>query len=496
MAASGWWSSAAASAGWRAALALGRAGPRGHRARARPAPADRRRRGGVRRRAARRPAGPPDPRLPRPPPGRAAASASPTCSTTCCGRRAAPCCRTTPDLGDAQPGDEDLAVLIVRRTTFEWVLRQAVVAEPGVECAPASAWPGCVGRRAAAATAGRPSSTACGSRTGATCEADIVVAATGRRGAVPDWLGGARRRRPRDRPRERPDVPDPLVPAARRRRPSQLDPKLGGDLGFVKYLGVPGDGGTLSVTLAVRTDDTELRGRAVRPRPLRAGLPAAARPRPVLRRTARSSRSAACGPWAACSTASAASSTPTGADRARLPRHRRRPHLHQPALRPGLLAGRWCRPCCLADAVAAHPGDPARPGPAAYEAACAREVEPWFDLAVQTDRWAPTPRASGPAGTARRATTTATVPRRSAPGQGDGGAVRGRRHRPVIGRALARLWNLLDTPADLAAKPEVVARMAAVMADPDAYPPPPREGPTRARAARHARPTEEAASHA
>src|SRR5690606_3217648 len=40
---------------------------------------------------------------------------------------------------------------------------------------------------------------------------------------------------------------------------SELDPKLGGDLGFVKYLGVPGDGDTLSVTLAVRTKDTALR---------------------------------------------------------------------------------------------------------------------------------------------------------------------------------------------------------------------------------------------
>jgi hypothetical protein len=38
---------------------------------------------------------------------------------------------------------------------------------------------------------------------------------------------------------------------------------------------------------------------------------------------------------------------------------------------------------------------------------------------------------------------------------------------------------MLDRPADLAADPEVVARMAAVMADPDAYPPPPRVGPTR-----------------
>ena len=38
-------------------------------------------------------------------------------------------CITMPanaNLGEPQPGDEDLSVLIVRRTTFEWVLREAV----------------------------------------------------------------------------------------------------------------------------------------------------------------------------------------------------------------------------------------------------------------------------------------------------------------------------------------------------------------------------------
>nr|MBA3654090.1 FAD-dependent oxidoreductase [Actinomycetota bacterium] len=44
-------------------------------------------------------------------------------------------CTTLPltaTLGDPRPGDEDLAVLVVRRTTFEWVLRQAALAEPTV----------------------------------------------------------------------------------------------------------------------------------------------------------------------------------------------------------------------------------------------------------------------------------------------------------------------------------------------------------------------------
>ena len=39
---------------------------------------------------------------------------------------------TTTSLGDPQPGDDDLRVLVVRRTTFEWVLRRAVAAEPGI----------------------------------------------------------------------------------------------------------------------------------------------------------------------------------------------------------------------------------------------------------------------------------------------------------------------------------------------------------------------------
>src|SRR4051794_31649977 len=39
---------------------------------------------------------------------------------------------STAALGEPRPGDEDLAVLIIRRTTFEWVLRRAALAEPGV----------------------------------------------------------------------------------------------------------------------------------------------------------------------------------------------------------------------------------------------------------------------------------------------------------------------------------------------------------------------------
>jgi hypothetical protein len=50
---------------------------------------------------------------------------------------------------------------------------------------------------------------------------------------------------------------------------------------------------------------------------------------------------------------------------------------------------------------------------------------------------------------------------------------------PVIGRAIVKFWNLMATPAELASDAGLLARMAAVMADPDSYPIPPREGPSR-----------------
>jgi hypothetical protein len=136
------------------------------------------------------------------------------------------------------------------------------------------------------------------------------------------------------------------------------------------------------------------------------------------------------------------------------------------------LYGRGCslalvQAVLLADAVAAHPDD-AVARAASYEDACRREVEPWFDLAVQTDAAGSDPSGhDGDAGLSPQARAMAAL---FVAGATD----------PVIGRALARLWNLLALPSDLAADPVTAGRMLEVMSDPDAYPPPPRVGPTRA----------------
>jgi hypothetical protein len=115
----------------------------------------------------------------------------------------------------------------------------------------------------------------------------------------------------------------------------------------------------------------------------------------------------------------------------------------------------------LADAVTAHPGDAVGRG-RAYEAACRDQVEPWYHASVEMDRM-----GADPAGGV--ADPTSPMARLFAAAATD----------PVLGRGLARLWNLLATPAELAADPQYLTRAAEVLADPDAYPIPPREGPSR-----------------
>ncbi len=373
----------------------------------------------------------------------------------------------TLDLGEPQPGDEDLTVLAMRRTTFEWVLRQAVLAEQGVEVRSGVGVAGLVAAGDESPPAGPPHVTGVLLEDGATVAADIVVGATGRRGPIGSWLasvGAEMDETVREsglmylsRWYRLPDGADMV-----------LDPKLGGDLGYVKYLGVPGDGGTLSITLAIRSEDGQLR--AALSDPDRFDLACRALPGP--------DQFFAHGPLEAVGTV-----RPMGGLLNRLRRFvdaDGRPTvlgfhaLGDAHTCTNPLYGRGCslamvQAVLLADAASAHPADPAGRG-AAYEAACASEVEPWFDLAVQTDEMGADPSGAGPDS---RGTPVNPQAKAMAAVFAAGAAD------PVIGRALARLWNLLDRPADLATQPEVVARMAAVMADPDAYPPPPRVGPTR-----------------
>ena len=178
--------------GLAAALALGRAGHRVTVLERDPLPADAdaeeafvaERRG--------RPAGAPDPRLPRPHRGRAARALPRRARRAARGRRCTTHADDAPTSASPQPGDEDLAVLIVRRTTFEWVLRQAVLGRARRRrSAPTSSVAGLTGRR-------RPADGIAGRRrrarstTARRSRPTVVVAADGSaRRRCRAWLGAS-----------------------------------------------------------------------------------------------------------------------------------------------------------------------------------------------------------------------------------------------------------------------------------------------------------------
>lgn len=369
---------------------------------------------------------------------------------------------TTAALGDPQPGDEDLSVLVVRRTTFEWVLRNAALAEPHVVIRTDATVTGLTVRRDGAST---PVVDGVTLADGTTLPAQVVIAAMGRRSPVPEWLAA-----------HDVEVDETIresglmyltrwyrLPPGRR---DELDPKLGGDLRFVKYLGVPGDGDTLSITLAIRPDDGELRAALMDPE----GFEHACRLLPGPDQFFR-----------------AGALEPVGGVRPMgglLNRLRRFTDADGEPVVLGFhaigdahtctnpLYGRGCSLALvhafrLAAALTDHPAD-ASARARAFEAASDREVAPSYEFAIQMDRMGADPAGAG-----------------ALAGEGAGGGeamaavfVAGATD-PVIGRGLMRLWNLLATPEELMTDPEFVTRVMEVMANPGAYPPPERDGPSR-----------------
>lgn len=367
---------------------------------------------------------------------------------------------TTAALGDPQPGDEDLAVLVVRRTTFEWVLRCAALAEPGVTIRTDAAVTGLTATGATDTSV--PTVTGVTLAEGTAVAGDLVIGAMGRRSPVPDWLAA-----------HGVDVSETIHRsglmyltrwyrlAADRR--DELEPKLGGDLHFVKYLGVPGDGDTLSITLAIRPEDAELRSALTDPDGfehacrLLPGPDQFFRDRPL---------------------------EPVGGVRPMgglLNRLRRFTDADGDPVVLGFhaigdahtctnpLYGRGCSLALiqafrLAAALAEHPDDAVARG-RAFEAASEREVRPSYEFAVQMDRMGADP-AGAPTGDGEGGKALAAV---FVAGATD----------PVIGRGLMRLWNLLASTEDLMADPAFVTRVMEVMADPDAHEAPEPDGPSR-----------------
>jgi hypothetical protein len=111
----------------------------------------------------------------------------------------------------------------------------------------------------------------------------------------------------------------------------------------------------------------------------------------------------------------------------------------------------------------------------AFEARAAEQIEPWFDVSVEMDRLGADPEGRD----ARAPTADDDGPPADAAARGMGAVFAAAATDPIIGRAMARFMNMLATPADLMTDGATMTRMAEVMADPDQYPLPPREGPRR-----------------
>ncbi len=388
------------------------------------------------------------------------------------------------------PGDDELVALACRRTTYEWVLRR-ITTEGDDPIASLLHGRAVVALRSAGPLRDRvPRVSGLRLDDSTTIDADVVVDASGRRSPLPSLLSplGV------DLVEQREDTG--IVYFSRffalldgAEHPAQLGP-IGGDLGFVKYGVFRGDDRTFSVTLAVATDDLDLRRGLLDPD----AFLAAARAIPATAPHVESNRSE---PITGVAVMAGlvnrrrrfTARDDDGADGAPIVAGLHAVGDAHTCTNP--IYGRGCslamvQAQLLADALAAHGMDhDARA--AAYESASRREITPWYRAAVAQDRMGRAePATTGAGGDA------ATV---GAPGEpADGGGVDlkefardllrdglfpAMRVDPVVLRAFLRMFNLLEPPDSLMKDPDVIGRVMAVYATRDQRPPEAPTGPDR-----------------
>jgi 2-polyprenyl-6-methoxyphenol hydroxylase-like FAD-dependent oxidoreductase len=367
----------------------------------------------------------------------------------------------------ARPGDEDLVAIACRRTTFEWVLRKAVLDLDAVTLIHGTTVEGLI------ATRSRPRPTVTGVTTadGTSIDADVVVAAVGRRSAVPRWF----RELGVDLTVDEEDTGIVYLSRFYRLYPDAELPEttgpIGGDLGYLKYGVFLGDNRTYSVTLAVRTGDDELRSMLLDP----VTFDRAARTLP------------ATATWAEAERADAI--TPVEVMGGLVNRRTRFTDGEGDPLVHGLhavgdahtctnpLYGRGCslamvQADLLADAILDHPVDPLERA-RRYEASCDRDILPWYRAAVHQDRL-DRERAD------REAADASSDPAQFAQDVLREGLMPAVRTDPEVFRAFVRTFNLLTTPDAMMTDPDVFGRVLAAYQDRANRPPEPPLGPPRA----------------
>ena len=371
-----------------------------------------------------------------------------------------------------EPGDDELVMIACRRTTFEWVLRRAALAEANVTIHTGRAVAGLVVSPEIGQTT-RPVVNGVRLDDGTELAADLVVAANGRRSAVADWVAaiGAR-------PVVETVEDTGIVYASRFYRllpdadlPLRSGP-IGGDLGYIKYGTFVGDNRTFSVTLAIPSDDDELRRRLTDP----AAFDEAARTLP------------ATAPWL---DGRAEPITPIVHLMAGLlnkwseyvvdgePAAVGLVPIGDAVLCTNPLYGRGCSTAywsahLLTTAIAEHPDD-VRAAALAYDSALRAQIHPWYRSSVEQDREArrvsaallagddPYPDQSDPRAFARSVLRDGLAP--------------ALRIDQVVLRAFVRNLNLLSPPDALMTDADFGSRVLAVLQTKHERPPEPALGP-------------------
>jgi len=384
-----------------------------------------------------------------------------------------------------EPGDDDLVMIACRRTTFEWVLRRAALAEAnvtirtGVAAVGLTTTPSNSGRNRSATDriesdfGDAPVVSGVRLDDGTDIGADLVVAANGRRSAVAEWLTEIGGREVIE------TVEDTgIVYASRFYRllpDTEVPPRtgpIGGDLGYVKYGTFVGDNRTFSITLAIPTGDDELRKRLADP----VAFDAAARSLP------------ATAPWL---DGRAEPITPGVHMMAGL-LNRWSDYVvdGQPAavglvpvgdtvLCTNPLYGRGCSTAywsasLLTAAIADHPGD-MRAVAVAFDEALRVEIHPWYRSTVKQDREARRVAAALLAGDDPYG--DASDPRAFTRSVLRDGLAPALRSDQVVLRAFVRNFNLLSPPDALLTDADFGARVFAALQSKDQRPPEPSLGP-------------------
>jgi 2-polyprenyl-6-methoxyphenol hydroxylase-like FAD-dependent oxidoreductase len=159
--------------------------------------------------------------------------------------------------GGWQDGDERFEWLTGRRVMVEAVLAAAAEAAPGVRIRRGTAVTGLVS--GASALAGTPHVTGVRTKVGEVITADLVVDMSGRRSALPDWLTDIGARPPVE---ELEDVGFVYYQRTYRSVDGSLPPLMGPPQipwGTVSSLTLPADNGTWAIVVTASSKDTALR---------------------------------------------------------------------------------------------------------------------------------------------------------------------------------------------------------------------------------------------